>query len=250
MDKLEAKRVLALYRPNTSDAEDPLVAEALMLARRDPELTRWLADHLATQSVIREHLQQIVAPTDLRERILSNRELESRRRSSTKIIFFRQPAFLAAAAMIALMIGVAAFYFWPREAKDFAAFRDRMARTVMRNYGMQMLDKDLTKIRDYLAQHNGLADYTLPANLQKLPGAGCAVLHWRGNTVSMICFSLNPKQDLYLFVIDSKKLPDPPKLDQPEFQQISKLATTCWSHEDKSYMLAVVGDRNALDKLP
>ena len=39
MNRDEAKIILLLYRPGTADAGDPEVAEALTLAKNDPELT-------------------------------------------------------------------------------------------------------------------------------------------------------------------------------------------------------------------
>ena len=40
MNHDEARQILLLYRPGTADAEDPQIAEALALAKREPELAR------------------------------------------------------------------------------------------------------------------------------------------------------------------------------------------------------------------
>jgi hypothetical protein len=39
MDSRQAREILLLYRPDSTDAADPLVAEALEVAKRDPELS-------------------------------------------------------------------------------------------------------------------------------------------------------------------------------------------------------------------
>ena len=44
MNNQEAKLILQAYRPGGRDTFDPLFAEALEQARRDPELQKWFAE--------------------------------------------------------------------------------------------------------------------------------------------------------------------------------------------------------------
>ncbi|HTR42231.1 MAG TPA: hypothetical protein VMH87_11505, partial [Pseudomonadales bacterium] len=71
MNNDEAKQVLLLYRPGTSDAEDPETAAALALAKTDPELSRWLEEHCARQTALRDKFRQLPVLAGLREQIIS-----------------------------------------------------------------------------------------------------------------------------------------------------------------------------------
>ena len=64
MDKSQAKGILALYRPGSSDAEDPHFTEALALAKRDPELQPWFEAHCAEYAAFRAQLKRIAVPAD------------------------------------------------------------------------------------------------------------------------------------------------------------------------------------------
>ena len=70
MNSSEAKEVLLLYRPGTADAADPQIAEALELARRDPELGRWFEQHRAFQKAMRAKFRQIEVPAHLKTSLL------------------------------------------------------------------------------------------------------------------------------------------------------------------------------------
>ena len=65
MNREDAKIILRLYRPESPDAEDPEIAEALELAGRDQELARWLEQHCARQKAVRQQFRQITPPATL-----------------------------------------------------------------------------------------------------------------------------------------------------------------------------------------
>ena len=73
MDKINAKRVLLSFRPETSDRNDPEVAQALALAREDAELRDWLHDQRAFHELLRHELRAVAVPPDLKEKILRER---------------------------------------------------------------------------------------------------------------------------------------------------------------------------------
>lgn len=237
----EAKNILALYRPGTSDAGEPYFAEALELARRDPELKRWLEKHCADYLALRTKLKQISVPQDLRDRILA-------RHIAPRVnIWWRQPAFLAAAAVIVFLLTLVALWPNPKPDKSLAAFQTRMIRAV-RDYRMDLVTTNLGEIRQYLADGQYAADYVLPVPLEKLPGAGCAKLTWQGKKVSMICFDSGLQQDLYLFVVERSELKNPPAPGAPQISKINKIITASWSAGGKTYLLAAKGDENFIRK--
>ena len=244
MDSRQAKEILTRYRPGTDDATDPEVAEALEQSRRDPELGRWFEQHLACQTAIRERLRQLPVPAGLKEKILAGKIAVEMPDG------WPQPVFqvLAAAAMIALTIGLAWFWLQPGERKGFAAFQNRMVRNAQRGYTMEITTTNLDEIRRYLAAHEARADYVLPAALEKLPGDGGAVLRWQNKKVAMVCFDSGNHNELYLFVVPRSDLPDAPVMVEPQFSRIGKLTAASWSAGDKTYVLAGNGDEQFLRK--
>jgi uncharacterized membrane protein YbaN (DUF454 family) len=236
------------YRPGAVDATDAELAEALEQARRDPHLGRWFEQHCVFQTAVRDRLKQLPVPADLKTSILAGHKPDER------IVWWQRPVFSALAAAAAIVLLAALLYFQrePREDKGFAAFRDRVVRTAQRGYVMDLTTTNLSEIRNYLAQHNGHADYTLPSTLQRLPGDGCAVLRWQNKIVSMVCFDLGDHNDLYLFVAKRADLPNAPSTGEPQFTRIEKLSAASWNQGGNVYVLAGAGDeqfiRNYLPK--
>jgi len=232
------------------DADDPQIAEALALAGQDPELAQWLEQHCARQNEVRQKFRRITAPAGLLEQIVSEQ------RARETIIYWRQGAMLlAAAAMVAILIGLP---FWLRphvnDGASFATYATQMAATALRGYGMDVITNDPGQIRNYLAQNHAPADYVLPASLQKAAVAGCAIENWQGKTISMLCFRTGQplaggqQSDLWLFVTDQASVADAPAGATPQFTQISRLATASWNQNGKIYMLGTTADESVLRK--
>jgi uncharacterized membrane protein YbaN (DUF454 family) len=238
MDSQQAKDILMRYRPGAPDATDAELAAALEQAGRDPHLGRWFEQHRAFQAAVRDRLKQLPVPADLKQTILAGYERAS------VIVWWQRPVYrtLAAAAAVILLAALIHFRTEPREDKSFAAFRDRVVRTAQRGYVMDLTTTNLSEIRNYLAQHNGHADYTLPPALEKLPGDGCAVLRWQNKIVSMVCFDLGDHNDLYLFVAKRADLPNAPSTSGPQFARIEKLSAASWNQGDDVYVLAGTGN--------
>ena len=253
MTTQQAKEILSAYRPWSADADDPEFAEALSLVRHDAELARWFEEHCEVQSAIRERFKQSAVATGLKEQIISEHN------ARLKVVWWRQPVSLAAAAVVAVTIGIAAL--WLRPAPEMpdqintATYRSRMVGQVLRVYAMTLETNDLNQIRSHLAQQQAPTDFVLPAKLAQTALAGCGVLSWQDKRVSMICFltgkPLPPggKSDLFLFVVDRSSLPDAPTGSAPEFNADRKqMVTATWSSGDKTYILATEGDIDSLRK--
>lgn len=251
MTRDEAKNILLLYRPGTTDAEEPEIAEALALAKQDAELGGWLEQHFVRQKKIRGMFQQITAPVGLKEQIISERIA---RVTHSVAVSNRLVAILSAAAVIAVLIGLVSFWLRPPPSDDnFTHYRARMVGTALRGYSMDFESSDLMQIRAYLAQQKAPADYSLPAGLQKIAATGCAIEDWQGAKVSMICFHtgkpLPPgeKNDLWLFVVDRASVKNAPTTDHsPQFAGIRGLITATWTEGDKLYLLGTPGDARTI----
>ena len=240
MTNEQAKEVLALYRPGTDDPNDPETAEALALARRDPELARWLENQVACYEAVRAKLKAIEVPPPVWESIPADK--------SATPVRWRRPVLLVAAIVIGLCVVLGALRLVQPESNRFEAYRKRMVRTAMENYTMDLRTNDLNRIREFLAKHHGHFDYSLTKPMEQLPGEGCAVLRWHNRNVSMVCFDLGDEQDLYLFIINAADLSDPPASAPPQFAKVGRLATASWSAGGKAYLLAGPGDEASIRK--
>lgn len=100
----DARLLLQMRRPGDRDRDDPLFAEALRVVDRDPELKAWFDREQQRDRALAQKLATIAPPPGLREAILAGARASEPRR----VRWWRQPAWLAAAAAIALLLGVTA----------------------------------------------------------------------------------------------------------------------------------------------
>src|SRR5689334_17314908 len=129
-----------------------------------------------------KNFRQIPTPEDLRERILSGR----RAVNVGSRIWRRE--WLAAAAAMVLLLGLATTWFKRPAADSFATFRERTVLGVQRVYpAMDIITNDMAQVRKFLAGKSAPADYSLPPGLSRLPVLGAGVLSWKGRGVSMVC---------------------------------------------------------------
>jgi len=247
VDRAQAKEILSLYRPWAPDQDDPELAQALELAKRDPELAHWLAEHCALQEALRAKFSEAAVPEGLMEQIISERKAHLMRGR-------RRNAVLAAAVAIALfvLIGVMNHHPQPPEDKGFSDFRHQMAATVLRSYPkMDLETADLAQIRQFLVRTQAHGDYILPKGLQAATPTGCATLNWQGHRVAMICFNSGKSAastvpDLFLFVVNRSALADAPNTGSKEVVPIVSLETASWSQGDKTYVLGGFGNEDFL----
>jgi hypothetical protein len=252
----EAKEILLPYRHDTSDAEDPQTAEALTVARQDPELARWLEAHCARQSVLTEKFRGITPPEGLIQQIVSEH------RATQKRGFLERNQTLT--GLIAVMVILICLFIatdpteWWRyfqgSDKHLAAYQTRMAGVALSLYGMGLATSDTNQIRAYLKQNDAPSDFTLNSTLKQTPMTGCAVEDWHGSKVSMLCFHSNPASgnahtsDLWLFVANRNLISDAPADAHPRLQRVGTLLVATWTDGDRLYMLARQGDLEDLKK--
>jgi hypothetical protein len=235
----EAKRILIAYRPGhaTPDAD---VLAALAEVRRNSELAQWWQQQQSFHVAMSRGFADAPVPGGGRAAIMARSRLIT-------FPWWRQPRVWAAAAVVALLLGVGTVMLWPKEkAGSLATFRSRMVRTVLRQYRMDIQTNDMAVIRQFLATNGAPADYVLPPGLAQLPVSGAGVLSWRDARVSMICLDAGVQGLLFLFVTDGTKV-DKPSNPQ-EFASVNKLMTVSWTKAEKVYVLASFGGRETLGK--
>jgi hypothetical protein len=227
----EAKQVLLLYRPETSDAEDPEVIQAMEVARGDRDLARWFENHCAFQRAMRAGFARIEAPAHLKLALLAGPKIVPLRP------WWRRPAWFAAAAAVALVFGLLSLRPAHRVPDRFADFRAMMVSKAIREYRMDFVTPDMGQLRKQFARRGAPADYEVIPGLENLSLTGGGLLAWRDHPVSMVCFEKRNKQMLFLFVMRRDALKDPPP-SEPQLAKVSIKMTASWSRGDKTYVLA------------
>jgi hypothetical protein len=240
MNSHEAKRILLRYRPDASDAADPDVAEALALVGRDPELQQWFDTQCAFQRQMRQHLRNLPVPP---------RAIAPPKVLAGPASWWTRRGTLLAAAAAVVAAGIAlSFWFTPKTPAHFDNYRARMARSVLREYQMDIETRDMNTLRQYLDGKGAPADYRVPDALQPMALTGGGVHRWRGKPVSMICFDQGKGDMIFLFVVDRSGIENPPPA-RPEIARVSSLVTASWTEGTKAYLLATEGtDESALRK--
>jgi hypothetical protein len=248
MDSRQAREILVLYRPNTMDAADPMISEALEAAQRDPELAAWLEEHGAVYSAIRGKLKEIPIPADLKRRIILDHASRSRVIKFPAAVKYA----LAAAAVIALTI-TGWLWFAPANNSGFAQYRVRMASKAARGYNMDFFVPDQAAIRAEFVARKLPVDYTFSKTLGSLPATGGAVAKFEEHPVEMLCLydgvnSGGGRNDLWVFVAARSSVPGAPLPGKKEFLTTSGMMTVSWTQGDKVYLIVGAGDEKTLGK--
>jgi hypothetical protein len=242
MDKREARSLLSLHRPGEK-ASDPHVAEAEAMAASDPELARWWTGDQKLDDVIASKLAEVPVPGDLRTRLKQGRSIPL----SAAQWNWRKPALFAAAAIILL----ATFFGWQRgvfrRGASLVDYRDEMVSFIRIDPPLELQTNDFSRIKSFLQKSGAPSQANMPAAMQKLPLLGCRTLRFRGHDVALICFNQGDGHVAHLLVIDRAALPD---LDaKRQYATLGEWTTVAWVTGDRAYLLAVQGDRNAVEQL-
>jgi hypothetical protein len=244
LNSSEAREILLLYRPGTADAAEPQMAEALEMARQDPELGRWFEQHRAFQKAMRAGFQQIEVPAHLKISLLTQKPAQQK--SIPPHPWWRSPVWLAAAAVV-LLLGLAGAWLKPRPANRFANYQSRVVSEAQREYRMDLVTNDMRQIRQFMASRGAPADYDVARGLEHLQLTGGGRLTWRSNPVTMVCFDRGDKQMLFLFVLKRSAVKDPPPAS-PQLARVNQMLTASWTHGDNTYVLAGPEEADFLEK--
>lgn len=251
MNRDDARNILLLYRPDSVDAVDSQVTEALALAKQDAELEAWLRDYCSRQEVLRAKFRQIQVPAGLKEQIISEQAAHER-----FVAWRRNTLLVAVAASIVVLLTLAAFWSRPPANDDaLAIYQSRMVGAALRGYSMDLPTNNGDQIRAFLKQNQAPADYVLPAPLGKLALTGCAIQSWQGTKVSMICFRTGKPlpagqlADVWLFVVDRASVKNAPPDGPAQLARVNQLITAAWSQGDKLYLLGMAGDEQTIRQL-
>lgn len=225
----QAKEILLRYRKGIPVIEDRALAEALEAAKNNPELGQWLSAHTLFQQQVCSELRSIQPPGELRSKILAGRPAKAK---------WPKRTFIAAAAAILVLLGLASYWFQPKEEQTLAAFQARMVSFALREYSMDIVTNDVTAVRSFLQSQQAPADFPLPVGLVQAEVKGGAKLSWQNIPVAMVCFKLDPGETLYLFVLPSEAFSGRKLPSQTDIKAISRLTTATWQQGANVYFLA------------
>lgn len=238
MNNDEAKEILSAYRHGGRDADDPVFAEALEMARRNPELGAWLTQTQVEDARLAEKLREgIAVPGGLREELL---ELPS---VVPLLPWWRRIAWVAPAiaAGLVLLITLGALWLRAPSGPAFAQYRLAMARMLTSEPpALDMRTDNLEQIRAWSAQQGGPAELRLPSGLTEGQALGCRVVDWEGRKVTLVCFELATGRMAHLLVVDGADFGGTPGTS-PQFLEIAGMGTISWTTEDRTYLLASDG---------
>lgn len=241
----EAKVVLLAYRPGVDDAQDPEVSQALALCESDAELARWFKSHCEQQNLLRAKMRGIKAPEGLAQQIISEQ------RARVTLPHRRRALLAAVATFIIIAAGVSLWRTANRNSGEdlsFNGYRQRMVKTALRAYGMDLETNSVAAVRTFLINNRAPADFELPQALSETKTVGCGVMAWQGKPVTMVCFrtgkplDVGMKSDLFLFVISDQDIKAGAPAAEKSFAKVSELATASWRSGDKVYVLAAFSD--------
>jgi hypothetical protein len=235
VNSAEAREILLLYRPGTADAAEPQMAEALGLARQEPELGRWFEQHRAFQKAMRAGFRQIEVPAHLKASLLIQKPAQ--RTFLTPQVWWRRPVWLTSAAAVVLLLGLAGAWLRPRTPDRFANYQSRVVGAAQLAYRMDVVTNDMQQVRQFLASRGAPADYNLTRGLEHLQLTGGGRLTWRSNPVTMVCFDRGDKQMLFLFVMKRSAVKDPPP-KTPQLAKVRQMLAARWTQGDNTYVLA------------
>jgi hypothetical protein len=243
MNNQEARLILQAYRPDGQDASDPLFAEALEQSRRDPELQKWFADENALDARLQSRMQTAIPiPRGLKSDLLALRK------TVRPTPWWFQPMKLAAAAAVALFLGVAVFFLLPQKPATLASFQQTMARYSMQEQEHVAFEShDIAKIDQWLQDNGAQANFNLPGLLQTGDPQGCRLVDWNSHKATMICFMLKGEH-MDLFVMDHSALPELSENGAPQFAKAGRVMTVTWVKGQKVYLLTG-DDKQILEKV-
>lgn len=233
MNKEQVKIHLAGYRPEIYQDDDPQIAEALRIARADPDLSAWLDEEIAFDHALTATLRRTPPnPGGIESILRAAREEKAepriRRRTAVRLA-------LAVAAVLMLGGFLAKYFLFPAPvtfagvtSDTVPGFRDAMAYFANQRFVLDQRTSDLEEARRWLVDHKSPVYPDTPENILRYKGMGCKAIDWHGTQVSLICFR-NDRDDLvHLFVVDVTDLADADDANLGRLQRFRGLETQGW----------------------
>lgn len=247
MTRDEAKTLLGLFRPDLDDPADPLFSGAFTLLESDQELAAWFKQEKAFDEEVRNAISSVAPPPALRTALLAEDKI-------IRPSFFSRghllPVALAAAAAVALLIGVTWLMRPSSVVTDpaLAALALKIPALTDAHEHPLASSGDFTPIRKWLAEQGGAADFVIPEGLQHAAGVECEVAEIEGKKVTILCFDLGGDRTAHLYVVGPSN--GKPEADlPPSFFELEGVAVAGWRENGLAYFLAERGPLESIRRL-
>lgn len=242
MNNEEAKFILTGYRPNGSDAADPMFGEALKQAQTDPGLGAWLARAQAHDAAVADKLARMSPPAGLREAILTGGRV-----SGTKRAAWRQPVWFAAAAAIAVLL-VSATALWPKYAvanAPLTKFAMSDALEGSKHGGHGPADGEL---RAELSPVSARLSQGVPIDFAALEKGGCRTVNVGGRPVLEVCFKREGAW-FHCYIARCEDFPSLAAKQGPVFAENGLVNAVSWADGAHRFVVASIAGRDEIARL-
>lgn len=260
MTNNEAKFILSAYRPGGRDASDPAMTQALAQAKSDPALGAWFEREQQHAAAVAAKLAEIAPPAGLREAILAGARMSERDGMSdtensagpttkTKEMTrarWAQPVWLAAAAVLAVLLSLAAWRMVPVRGDSFAEFAVNF---VDKGFRLQKRGADVAELKTWLREQHGPLPEALPAKFAELRALGCRTLSFKGQDVSLVCFERGGRE-FHVFVARRDETKSTMEA-VPRFLDAgrTKLVAATWADAKNRYVLVSDAEADVVKRL-
>lgn len=238
MNNAEAKFILQGYRPNGTDAGDETFRAAVEQAGRDPALGEWFARQQAFDRAVSAKLEQITPPADLRAAILAGGRVTAA--GAPRRIWWSHPAWLAAAASLAIMFAVT-LALWPRSALAFENFAMADAKNSSTHGGH---GHETGELQATLSNPAIPLTGKLPIDYGTLHDKGCRMVKFQGRDVLEICFNRNGVW-FHCYIARASDFPRLAIGSAPKLVEMGGAALASWT--DGQHLLFVVSKTGLKD---
>lgn len=233
--------MLQSYRPGGRDAEDPAFAEALALARQDPELKAWFERECALDTAVSERLRQSPVPADLHQAILAGHRSQRRAGSSLPWSWWRSPA-LAWAASVTILVAAGLYFRDGAPSKPVApmsitAYRNAMAANLNAGFVFDVRNSEPGQLRDWLTKQGVFKNLELPEILRGSTAIGCKVFEYENLKPALICFTLPDKQVVHLFVVEARAFDGTWVGPDPSLCRSDRWNACFWRNDEQVFLL-------------
>ncbi len=243
MTNQEAKFTLGAYRAGGQDAGDPKFAEALAQAKRDPQLGAWLAREQALDALIVAKLREVAPPPGLRASILAGAKA-----SAAPRLWWRQPVWLAAAAVALLLAVAGTFLSGGREADRAAKHLAELAIAGLGDGKHEGYSAAKGELKAWLSASGGKLAASSGLNFAEMKALGCRTVSLGGREVAEVCFKNGGLSfHLYAMPVDAKSELNLGK--KPTLVAQASNAAAVWSDGRLLYVLATGAGMDAIKRL-
>jgi len=236
MNNEQAKFILRAYRPGGRDAGDATFGDALRQAQADPTLGAWFAREQSFDATVAAKLRVVTPPPELREAILAGTRVSF----SPARPHWRLPAWLAAAAALAVVITGVATYRLIVAGRSPAGL-DRIAAFALVDPESAHTGPQASRLGAFgawLQNPMNRISSGPPADLAQLKTKGCRAVSVAGQEVFEICFQRDGGwYHLYL----TRREPAGTGGRSPVFREEGGRSVVAWADDRLAYVLMTGG---------